>query len=200
MSQLIQNQNLSELCLSQTDALNYLLIDGVKMEPVLKWVYQHIENPEWYPLYKNTRYQDVIDLSPCLVKVPPDSDIANQFDSKLGSEGEAIWLQSSNNIETLGPHLSRLLWITTEDGRYLHYRFYDPASLSRLAPALTPEESAKLYNGVESIIWFNAQQRIWQKLAMPHSDIPLTHSGATLTPSVGIMFKSKWMDATLASP
>lgn len=192
MSLLKSDPQLAELGLSETDAFDYLLLDGVKMEPVLKWVYQHIDNPEWYPLYKDTRYQDVIDLSPCLVKVPIDSDIPYLFESDLGPKGSAIWLRSPYELELLGSTLSRLLWITTEDGRYLHYRFYDPTSLSRFVPALTPDESAELYPGIECITWFNAQQQTWQKLTLPETKAPLPQSS-------GVIFKPQWLDVILTA-
>ena len=54
MSSLKSDSQLSALSLSETGGFDYLLIDGVKIEPVLKWVYQQIDNPEWYPLYKDT--------------------------------------------------------------------------------------------------------------------------------------------------
>jgi len=190
MSSLKSDSQLSALSLSETGGFDYLLIDGVKIEPVLKWVYQQIDNPEWYPLYKDTRYQDVIDLSPCLVKVPIGSDIPHLFESELGPKGSAIWLRSNHQVEVLGALLSRLLWITTEDGRYLHYRFYDPISLSRLIPALTPDESAQLYHGIESITWFNAQHQAWQKLILSASE-------ALLSQSSGAVFKQQWLDAIL---
>ncbi len=190
MSALISHHQLTGLGLSPTDAFDYLLIDGVKMEPVLNWVYQNIENPEWYPLYKNTRYNDVIDLSPCLVRVPADSDITYQFEHELGPQGVAIWLRSYQAVDVLGAHLSRLLWITTEEGQYLHYRFYDPASLSKLTPELTSEESAKLYHGVERITWFDAAQGLWKQMSVPQKE-------PQSSPSAGVVFKPEWISATL---
>lgn len=192
MSSLKSDLQLATHVLSETDAFDYLLIDGVKMEPVLQWVYQHIDNPEWYPLYKNTRYQDVLDISPCLVKVSIESDILHLFESELGPKGAAIWLRSPYELEVLGSTLSRLLWITTEDGRYLHYRFYDPTSLSRLMPALTSDECAELYRGTESITWFNAQQQSWQKMTLPKTEAPLPQ------PS-DLVFKPQWLDALLTA-
>lgn len=190
MSSLKSDPQLAALGLPETDAFEYLLIDGVKMEPVLKWVYQHIDNPEWYPLYKHTRYQDVIDISPCLVKVSIDSDIPYLFESELGPKGSAIWVRSPYEIEVLGSILGRLLWITTEGGRYLHYRFYDPTSLSRLMPVLTSDERAELYRGTESITWFNAQQQIWQKMTQSITEAPMPKSS-------NVVFKPQWLEAIL---
>ncbi len=130
----------------------------------------------------------MIDLSPCLVKIPPDSDVADQFENELGPKGKAICISSFLGVEALGLHLSRLLWIMASDGRYLHYRFYDPVSLSRLMPELTADDCARLYKGVESIVWFNAKQGEWQKLTISHSD-------GNATEHAVCVFKREWINA-----
>jgi len=192
MEHLASHTQITRLPSSRNDLHHYLLLDGVKMEPVLKWVYQFVNNPEWYPLYKNTRYHDVIDISPCLVKIPTDSDIANQFDNELGPQGKAIFLSSSLDIDALGISLSKLLWITTDNGQYLHFRFYDPLTLSRLIPSLQIEECAKLYSGIGNIVWFDVKQDTWQMLTISHSSKGTDRLG-------GVTFKPEWIDAIVST-
>jgi len=193
MEHLTSHNQLSELtAFPQTGLHHYLLLDGVKMEPVLQWIYQCIDNPEWYPLYKNTRYDDVLDISPCLVKIPEDSDITDKFEYELGLQGKAILLSSSFDIEVLGGSLSQLLWVMTDSGQYLHFRFYDPITLSRLMPSLQSEETSALYKGIEHMIWFDAKQRTWKKRSAPSSRKDICHSGC-------VQFKAEWVDALVAT-
>ncbi len=192
MEHLSSHNQLSELmAFPHTRLHHYLLLDGVKMEPVLQWVYRSIDNPEWYPLYKNTRYDDVIDISPCLVKIPEDSDIADKFEHELGLQGKAILLSSSFDIEVLGASLSQLLWVMTESGQYLHFRFYDPITLSRLMPSLHTEEYVALYKGIEKMIWFDAKQSTWKKRSVPYSSKDVCHPGR-------VPFKAEWVDALVS--
>lgn len=192
MNNLASNTKMTGLPSPRTDSYHYLLLDGVKMEPVLKWVYQFIDNPECYPLYKNTRYHDVIDISPCLVKIPTDSDVLEQFENDLGPQGKAIWISSSLDIETLGESLSQLLWITTESGQYLHFRFYDPVTLSRLIPALHTEEQASLYKGIENIVWYDTKLRMWHMLTLPNTHKEATYLGP-------VRFNAEWISAIVSS-
>ena len=193
MEHLSSHSQLSELtAFSHSGLHHYLLLDGVKMEPVLQWVYQSIDNPEWYPLYKNTRYDDVIDISPCLVKIPAGSDIADKFEHELGLQGKAILLISSLDIEVLGTSLSQLLWVMTESGQYLHFRFYDPITLSRLLPALQAEEQASLYKGIENVVWYDADQCLWYMLTLPNTHKEATHLGP-------VRFKAEWINVIISS-
>jgi len=192
MEYLANHTQIAGLPSSRSELHHYVLLDGVKMEPVLTWVYQSINNPEWYPLYKNTRYHDVIDISPCLVKVQADSSIAEHFESELGRQGKAIWLSSTLDLDVLGESLSQLLWVMTDSGQHLHFRFYDPITLSRLIPSLHSEEYAALYNGVENIIWFDAKRDAWKKLTVPYSSKDTNHSGR-------VPFKTEWVDAVVSA-
>ncbi len=193
MEYLTSHRQLSELtAFSNTGLHHYLLLDGVKMEPVLQWIYQFIDNPEWYPLYKNTRYEDVIDISPCLVKIDTGSGVIEPFENDLGPQGRAIWVSSFLDVEALGASLSQLLWITTESGQYLHFRFYDPITLSRLIPALHAEEQASLYKGVENIVWYDAKPCLWNMLTLPSTHKEVTHLGA-------VRFKTEWISAIVSS-
>ncbi len=184
------HRNRSDLKRLYAGANHYLLVDGVKMEPVQQWIYQTFDNPDWYPLYKNTRYQDVVDLSPCLVQIPSDASIDHQFQQTLGPQGCAISIRSWLETEALGARLSRLLWVYTERGQYLHYRFYDPLSLSRLVPELEPEARFNLFGEIEEIEWFNTEQQMWQLLTLP----PTANDSCDAVP----VFKNEWVAAISA--
>ena len=192
MNNLSSHAQMTELASPRNGLHHYLLLDGVKMEPVLKWVYQLIDNPECYPIYKNTRYHDVIDISPYLVKVPTDSDVMEQFENDLGPQGKGIWISSFLDIEALGASFSQLLWITTESGQYLHFRFYDPITLSRLMPVLQAEEQASLYKGIENIVWYETKPCLWHMLTLTNTHKDATHLGP-------VRFKTEWINAIVSS-
>jgi uncharacterized protein DUF4123 len=191
MKHLSSHTQIAGLPSSRSDLHHYVLLDGVKMEPVLTWIYQSINNPEWYSLYKTTRYHDVMDISPCLVKVPLDSRIAEYFENELGPQGKAIWLSSALDLDALGESLSQLLWVMTTKGQYLHFRFYDPLTLSRLIPILQTEDYASLYKGIENMVWFDLKQGVWKKYSTDCTSKSMKHFGR-------VQFKPEWVDALVS--
>ena len=45
----------------------YLLLDGVSVMELPRKLYQWSDTPTFEPLYRDSRWQELLDLSPCLV-------------------------------------------------------------------------------------------------------------------------------------
>lgn len=89
----------------------YLVLDGLKLEPLEKWLYEHAETPVYEPIYLDTPLEGCRSISPCLVKLQ-DNDPLWKIFLQEGAESQWGWVFiSSAPFDELLQHLRWLLFV-----------------------------------------------------------------------------------------
>ncbi|MHB9801343.1 DUF4123 domain-containing protein [Pseudomonas sp. MT3] len=110
-----------------------LLLDGVTVESLLPKLYEWSSSPTVWPLYMHTRWKDLIDLSPCLIRLRgPDDPILLRFLNNAPQEwGYLIF--SDLDWPSLTARMSWLASVRHPTGEEALLRLADPAVAHALA-------------------------------------------------------------------
>lgn len=114
----------------------WLLIDGAVIDAP-GFIYEHDDLPELEYLYLGSPHEQVIEVSPCLVKPSPSSRI---WSEQVRWQGHAVVLMTDDSMPVLADHLRSLLSVKLPDGAYSYLRFYSPKQLIRLMGAFSDLE------------------------------------------------------------
>lgn len=89
----------------------FLLLDGIVLEPLERWLYEAQPSPDYEPLYLDTPLARCRKLSPCLVAVSIGDPTYTRFLEEAAIT-EAGWLLTSKApLATLADHLRGLLFV-----------------------------------------------------------------------------------------
>ncbi|WP_111498482.1 DUF4123 domain-containing protein [Marinobacter bohaiensis] len=148
----------------------FLLLDGAMID-ALMITYKYDDSPwvEW--LYRNTRHESAIEVSPLLVKPSAKSRLWENLGewSKYG-----IVLKTKATTDTLLGHLRSLISVRLPSGQLSYCRFYSQSHLPNLLNAMNDGERATFSGPVET--WENPS---------PNADwhaIPITPTGSIKQP------------------
>ena len=99
-----------------------------------------------------------------------------------------VFLITKASFEDVRKHLRHFLMVTTEDGREVYFRFYDPRVLRVFLPTCTPDEVKQFFGPIRSF-WIEAREpetmaRFWlgEDGALREDKRSLTAWGATGAP------------------
>lgn len=88
---------------------NYLLIDGALRADALVGLYLRHELFEIEPLYMDTRWKDLYDLGPILVKPLPDSTLLSGWLAEESLWGDSTLIYSQAPIQQVADHLRHFI-------------------------------------------------------------------------------------------
>ncbi len=142
----------------------YLLLDGAAL-PALQVIYQHDDAPKVEPLYRGTRHESMLEVSPALYRLSGQHRL---WENRERWQSSGLLLESSVNIEGLANHLRSLLSVRLHSGELAFCRFYDPALTERFFDSLTQDELSA-WLGPVSKIWVPAEENKWLGFTTPYS-------------------------------
>ena len=105
---------------------NYLLIDGALRPDALVGLYLRHELFEIEPLYMDTRWKDLYDLGPILVKPLPDSELLSGWLAEESLWGDSTLIYSQAPIQQVADHLRHFINAPDCRGSSGLLRFADP--------------------------------------------------------------------------
>ncbi|WP_313027329.1 DUF4123 domain-containing protein [Pseudomonas lopnurensis] len=141
------------------DANSYLLLDGVSVEALSRKLYQWSENPVFEPLYLRTEWQELADLSPCLIALNGQHDpIMQRFIDNAAREWGYLLFTHAGFDETLR-HLRWLLRVRCQEDETVLLRLADPAVAHRLLAIGNP----RLFGPIEQLCIPDAIEGVWYR-------------------------------------
>ncbi len=121
------------LFLDQPDLRLYAVIDGARApegyQTVGALIYTLEDNPTAYPLFLHSGNHELLELSPWLVEVTPESRLFDWLIENAGNH-PYILFWSKAEIARLKPFFVNLLHAQSPQGATLFFRYYDPAVFS----------------------------------------------------------------------
>ncbi|WP_339650721.1 DUF4123 domain-containing protein [Halopseudomonas pelagia] len=104
---------------------HYLLLDGAQIDNLLQRIYELEPAPEPHLLYRQTRYAELADVGPVLVRTEPGSALHAHFHATW-AQTAGCELDSSMPEPAIVSHLRSLIHIRTDGDVVLLFRYYDP--------------------------------------------------------------------------
>ncbi len=136
-----------------------LLLDGVSLPDCQRKLREWNLNAEFSPLYRNSPWAQLSDLSPCLIRLEGLSDpILRRFvDCSQAEWGYLLF--SPADFDDMRRHLRWLMSVQAPSGESLLLRLADPA----VANALLDKGSPRLLGPIEQVCLPDCLQGVWHR-------------------------------------
>lgn len=157
---------------------NYLLVDGALRPGALAGLYQHHELFEIDPLYLGTRWQDLYDLGPILVKPLPDSSLLSEWLINESLWADSTLIYSPASIEQLAEHLRRFISPSECGAATGVLRFSDPLVAHFWLSSFSGPSD--LHLGPIQHWWVAKPKQIWEPRTQPAWEVFSGHGAGEL--------------------
>ncbi|APC14774.1 hypothetical protein BLL42_03165 [Pseudomonas frederiksbergensis] len=138
-----------------------LLLDGVSVEKLPQHLYQWSENPEFEPLYLGTRWAELGDVSPCLIRIEGQGNpILQQFLAQPQKEWGYL-LFSDGPWPDMVKHLRWLTSVLHPQGEEVLLRLADPAVAHALLGHAERIKDSTLFGPCQQIVTADAAVGYW---------------------------------------
>lgn len=149
-----------------------LLLDAVAQEPLLSRIYQWADNPQVDPLYLQTPWHELLELSPCLLFLsgPQDPALAGFLKE---AELETGWLLLSKQPpEAISQHLRRLITVQPPHGDPSLLRMSDPATAHVLFGHAEQQDNRALFGPIDTVCCPDSLLSTWHCHSAPRATAP----------------------------
>jgi hypothetical protein len=103
-------------------------------------------------LFEGARAQWLAAWALYLVSLPKSSVLLESLVPEGWGKHWGVYLTSLAPFETVRAHLRQFLWVQTETGEKLYFRFYDPRTLRVFLPTLTLAEQQRFFGPIRSYL------------------------------------------------
>lgn len=148
-----------------------LLLDGISVEELPRRLYEWNSEPDFEPIYAGTRWSDLSDVSPCLVRLsgPDDPTLAQHLQHADEEWGYLLFSRSSWEDQLI--HLRWLSSVKHPLGEEMLLRLADPAVAGALLGHAVQTGDAALFGPFEHIALVDRTQHCWCQYARPGDEI-----------------------------
>ncbi|WP_304641841.1 DUF4123 domain-containing protein [Pseudomonas sp.] len=143
----------------KSPARHYLVLDGAQIEDLHRQIYELEPAPEFFLLYHQTRYSELADVGPVLVRAEPGSPLETEFKANWITNA-GFSLTSAMPTAVLVDHLRSLIHLRTNADVVLLFRYYDPRILRIWLDSLDEAERARVMGPIASIQLPSADARL----------------------------------------
>lgn len=148
---------------------NFLVIDGVLRPHAIAHLYQRGEPLEIEPLYIGTRWKELHDLGPILVKLPGTSSLLSEWQCNQLAQADSCPLFSRASLSTVANHLRHFICPPDVNGNTGLLRFADPLVMHYWLSSYGPEQLSQVLGPVETF-WIKTPIHTW----LSAGDAPIT--------------------------
>jgi hypothetical protein len=142
---------LSEACSGRPQTL-YAMIDGARVPKL--WVTLQELEIEHVPLFRESPTEDIIHVTPFLVRVDPAGLMPVWFTMEQIALEAALFLTAEAGLQELLTHFRRYLLIRDTAGKSVYFRFYDARVLPTFLDAATPAEARGFFGAARQFfVW-----------------------------------------------
>lgn len=113
----------------------FLLLDGAAIPSLLDAVHRLEDDPAYLPLYLQTEFAALMDISPYLIQVTPSSPLLQEFRANSDFTAAGMLFANPERLPDLKNRLTDILTVLTPSYNEMFFRFYDPAVLDLLVRA-----------------------------------------------------------------
>lgn len=153
-----------------------LLLDGVNVDQLPRQLYTWSSTPDFKPLYLGTRWSELNDISPHLIRLSGQDDpIYQQYLAHVDQEwGYLVF--SDQPWETILDHFRWLICVTHPQGAEVLLRLADPAVAHALLDQAVQLKDAQLFGPCSQILTADAALRCWHHHHRPANSSVISHT------------------------
>ncbi|MBI4854927.1 MAG: DUF4123 domain-containing protein [Acidobacteria bacterium] len=160
---------LAQKLFSTEDIQPYAIVDGASISKLLEKLDEY--QVECECLFAGDLEDDIAEVAPYLVKLMADSTFAEWLLLEGWGKHWGIFLLTKIELSTLLNHLCKFIRVRDEEGRVLHFRFYDPRVLSKFLPTCTTKELVNFFGEIESFIIETENEEIAKCFSLSNSNL-----------------------------
>lgn len=153
---------------------HYALVDSAFSSTIVPAYKQRIPNAHVLELYSNTGFEQLKDISPCIISMPDEIALRAKAIKTLltHANGKPMlsFLSSQMEAAPLKNHLQSILEIETSDGQHLVLRFADTRILPVLIEVLDSDQRQAALGPIDNWLVINRMGRL-QTLHLKKNDI-----------------------------
>ena len=141
--------------LAESSSDLFLLLDGAAIPSLWDTPHRIEKNLVCLPLYLQTEFAALLDISPYLIQLMPHSALLGEFHTNPNFAGSGILFASSESLQELKKRLTKILTVLTPSYNEMFFRFYDPAVLDFLVRAKEASLLDAVRGPAECVAWFS---------------------------------------------
>ena len=128
----------------------YILLDAARMHGD---IYRARElNPDHTCLYEGDSEKFLSAVAPWLFSMPVGSAFATWVSEAGGGNSWGILLRCAEEPVILYKHLRKFLIVASDDGKEMHFRYYDPRVLRVFLPTCEPEQLIQFFGPINAFL------------------------------------------------
>ncbi len=137
---------LSRVLFGDEEAHAYAVLDGASIPDLLENM--HRFQPEHECLYRGDLPADLAHAAPYLVRLEPESELAEWVIGQGWGRHWGIFAISPADLREMRRHFRTFLMVHDSEGKPLYFRYYDPRVLRVYLPTCNAEELATMFGPV----------------------------------------------------
>ncbi|MEN6320461.1 MAG: DUF4123 domain-containing protein [Syntrophaceae bacterium] len=132
----------------QADVTTYVILDAARDEKIYKKI--HEAGHKSGCLYSGMRAQALAEVAPYLISLKREDPFTEWVLNSGWGNSWGIFLESPADTEQLKRHFQSFIIVSTEDGKSVYFRFYDPRILRVYLPTCRRRELQTFFGPVKS--------------------------------------------------
>jgi len=128
----------------------YIILDAAKTHARIAEAKRF--NPRHICLYSGEAEERLHSVAPWLFTFRLNSNFAEWYLANGGQQHWGIILESAADFKTVYLHLKKFLYVKTEAGKKLYFRFYDPRVLPTFLETGEPEQLTEFFGPINKFI------------------------------------------------
>jgi len=128
----------------------YAVLDGASVPGLVGRLYA--DRPDYVCLFRGQLEPDMMEVAPYLVQLKHPSPFTDWVLGEGLGNHWGILVISPADIRQLRGHFRSLVTVTTEDGRSLLFRFYDPRVLRTYLPTCNADEVEAVFGPADALL------------------------------------------------
>ncbi len=148
----------------------YAVADGALLPGLLAKLEEH--EPKNTCLFRGELPFDLAEAAPYLVKLEKDNKFSDWLLNESLEEPCCIYAQTTviDDFIQLRKHFRSFLRVKSPEGKNLLFRYYDPRVMKTYLPTCTPEDNKVIFNGIESYLIFNEEDKKFETYKEPNPE------------------------------
>ncbi len=148
----------------------YAVADGTLLPGLLAKLEEY--EPKSTCLFRGELPFDLAEAAPYLVKLEKDNKFSDWLLNESVEEPCCIYAQTTviDDFIQLRKHFRSFLRVKSPEGKNLLFRYYDPRVMKTYLPTCTPEDNEILFNGIESYLIFNDEDKKFKTYREPNPE------------------------------
>lgn len=128
----------------------YMLVDAARDPAIHPALVAHQDELEMMSLYQGELAVNLADVAPYIVALERGAPFGRWLMAQARGRSWGIFIRSRLGLTEVRRKVRRFNVASTEDGRSMMFRYYDPRVLRVFLPIATPDQLARLFDGVDA--------------------------------------------------